>query len=535
MLTPSSPDPPAAASAAVIPQPVRTFAPTPLAWRAGILAAVVALGGLAYATHGVLGPRGQAAFGILCFIGLAAAFSRNLRAVNWKTVGWGVALQVFLALAVTTSEWWSVLVQTLFFVTLAAVSSVRRFVLHKADEPLRLPFVWAGMAVLWLAAGLIVPGWVQAAFEVVGDGIGVLVRCSDAGAEFVFGDLAKVNGPTADPFGAVIGGPGAVNAAERQVGVNKFHFAFKALPPIIFVSAFFSVLYYFGILQFVVALFAKAMMHLMGTSGAETLSVSANVFMGQTEAPLIVKPFVPRMTESELFTLMASGMAHISGGMMAVYISYGADPVSILCTCVMACPCSLYLAKLVLPELARPVTAGDATIAVERNAANPIDAAAVGIKDGLFLALNVAAMLIGFLAFIALFDAVLGGVQPGLNLRTVFGWVFQPVAFLMGVDPGESYTVGQLLGTKLAANEHVAYLDLKGIRAGGGISERGHKLAVYALTGFANFASIGIQIGGIGAMAPERRKDLARLGLLALFVGFVVTLVNAAVAGVLLG
>jgi CNT family concentrative nucleoside transporter len=352
---------------------------------------------------------------------------------------------------------------------------------------------------------------VQATFKVVGDGIRVLVECSDKGAEFVFGDLAKVDGKAG------------------------FVFAFKALPPIIFVSAFFSVLYYFGVLQFVVKLFAKAMMHLMGTSGAETLSVSANVFMGQTEAPLIVKPFVPRMTESELFTLMASGMAHISGGMMAVYISYGADPVSILCTCVMACPCSLYLAKLVVPELAHPVTAGDASITVERTAVNPIDAAATGIKDGLFLALNVAAMLIGFLAFIALFDAILGAVSPGLNLKGIFGWAFSPVAFLMGVDPNESYTVGQLLGTKLAANEHVAYLDLKGIKAGGGISDRAHKLAVYALTGFANFASIGIQLGGIGAMAPERRKDLARLGLTALFVGFVVTLVNAAVAGVLLG
>lgn len=509
MLTPSAPDSPAAVVA--VPQPVRNFAPTPLAWRAGILATVLALGGLAYLTHGLFGPRGQAAFGILCFIGLAALFSRNLRAVNWRTVGWGIALQVFLALAVTTSEWWSVVVQALFFVSLAAVSGVRRFVLDKADEPPRLAFIWAGLAVVWLAAGLAFPGWVQAAFKVVGDGIGVLVKCSDAGAEFVFGDLSKVDGKAG------------------------FVFAFKALPPIIFVSAFFSVLYYFGVLQFVVKLFAKAMMHLMGTSGAETLSVSANVFMGQTEAPLIVKPFVPRMTESELFTLMASGMAHISGGMMAVYISYGADPVSILCTCVMACPCSLYLAKLVIPELAHPVTAGDASITVEKNAVNPIDAAATGIKDGLFLALNVAAMLIGFLAFIALFDAILGAVNPDLSLKKLFGWAFSPVAFLMGVDPTESYTVGQLLGTKLAANEHVAYLDLKGIKAGGGISERAHKLAVYALTGFANFASIGIQLGGIGAMAPDRRKDLARLGLTALFVGFVVTLINAAVAGVLLG
>lgn len=528
MLTPSAPDSPAT-DAVVVPQPTRSVAPTPVVWRAAIIAGVIVLGGLAYATHGFLGPRGQAAFGVLCFIGLAAAFSKNLRAVNWKTIGWGIALQIFLALAVTTTEWYWVVAQTTFFTALTAVSFVRRFVLNKSDEPPRLPFIWAFLAVAWVVLGLAFPGWVQGAFKVVGDGIRVLIDCSDKGAEFVFGDLSKIK----EPLG--------------------FVFAFKALPPIIFVSAFFSVLYYFGVLQFVVKLFAKAMMFLMGTSGAETLSVAANVFMGQTEAPLIVKPFVPRMTESELFTLMASGMAHISGGMMAVYISYGADPVSILCTCVMACPCSLYLAKLVLPELAHPVTAGDASITVEKNAVNPIDAAATGIKDGLFLALNVAAMLIGFLAFIALFDAVLGAVKPtvigwgwasaeqlawwpdNLGLKNLFGWAFSPVAFLMGVDPNESYTVGQLLGTKLAANEHVAYLDLKGLKAAGGISDRAHKLAVYALTGFANFASIGIQLGGIGAMAPDRRRDLARLGLKALFVGFVVTLINAAVAGVLLG
>ncbi len=554
MLTPPAPAPSSDVPADV-PQPVRTFAPTPLVWRAAILAGVLVLGGLAYTTHGVLGPRGQAAFGVVCFIALAAAFSKNLRAVNWKTIGWGIALQLFLALAVTTSNpfrvpaegeavdptavswftliqtpdgvqwatttgdpatvqgyWALVGIQSLFFVALAAVSGVRRFVLKKSDEPPRLPYIWGGLVVAWLVVGLLLPGWVPWTFEKVGAGIKVLVECSDKGADFVFGDLSKVNG---------------------KVG---FVFAFKALPPIIFVSAFFSVLYYFGVLQFLVKIFAKAMMHLMGTSGAETLSVSANVFMGQTEAPLIVKPFVSRMTESELFTLMASGMAHISGGLMAVYISYGADPVSILCTCVMACPCSLYLAKLVVPELARPVTAGDASIVVEKSAVNPIDAAATGIKDGLFLALNVAAMLIGFLAFIALFDAIIGAFNPDLSLRKLFGWGFSPVAFLMGVGPAESETVGQLLGTKLAANEHVAYVDLKELqKTDARISERAHKLAVYALTGFANFASIGIQLGGIGAMAPERRKDLARLGLKALFVGFVVTLINAAVAGVLLG
>ena len=220
-------------------------------------------------------------------------------------------------------------------------------------------------------------------------------------------------------------------------------------------------LYYLGVLQFFVRVMARAMMYLMGTSGAETLSVSANVFMGQTEAPLIVKPFVPTMTKSELLALMGSGMAHISGGMMAVYISYGADPVSILCTCVMACPCSLYLTKLIYPEAGTPVTAGAAPIAVETPYVNAIDAAAAGVKDGLLLALNVAAMLIAFIAFIALFDIILGGIYTGLTLDRIFGWVFAPVAFLMGVEPAECDKVGSLLGIKLAANEHVAYLKLK--------------------------------------------------------------------------
>jgi CNT family concentrative nucleoside transporter len=335
---------------------------------------------------------------------------------------------------------------------------------------------------------------------------------------------------------------GMAGSAYKEDTVNRpfahgkpFFFAFKALPPIIFVSAFFSVLYYLGVLQLLVRLMARVMMYLMRTSGAETLSVAANVFMGQTEAPLIVKPFVPKMTRSELLALMASGMAHISGGMMAVYISYGADPVAILATCVMACPCSLYLTKLVLPELERPETFGVVPIHVEKVHANAIDAAASGVKDGLFLALNVAAMLIAFLAFIALFNAIIGAFKPGLTLEEIFGHLFSPVAYLMGVDPGDTDKVGSLLGIKLAANEHVAYLSLTKHAEYAGLSERSKLLAVYALTGFANFSSIGIQLGGIGALAPERRADLARLGMRALFVGFLATVINATLAGLIMG
>ncbi len=395
-----------------------------------------------------------------------------------------------------------------FFLGLAALFS------QSLQSVSRKTLLWGIGLQLVLAVLVLYARPAQDVFRWVGDGIGALIDASDKGAEFVFGSLA-------DPKGKA-----------------GFVFAFKALPPIIFVSSFFSVLYYLGVLQFLVRLMARAMMYLMGTSGAETLSVSANVFMGQTEAPLIVKPFVPRMTRSELLALMGSGMAHISGGMMAVYISYGADKVAILATCVMACPCSLYLTKLIMPEAGKPATAGAAPIAVETPYVNVIDAAAAGVKDGVLLAINVAAMLIAFIAFIALFDIVLDKMYGGLTLDKIFGTVFSPVAFLLGVPLDDCDKVGNLLGLKLAANEHVAYLKYKDWMTkpelGVTLDRRSQLLAVYALTGFANFASVGIQLGGIGAMAPGRRADLAKLGMKALFIGFLATLINAAVAGLLM-
>jgi len=463
----------------------RTLPPTPWSWRLGIGAGVALLVLATYGLHGLFGdtvrPRFQAGMGIICFLGVAACFSQSLQSVRLKTLLWGIGLQFALAVAVIHSE------------------------------------------------------WVRAGFEVIGTGIKYLIKASDSGSEFVFGKLAQ---------------PAEM---DKVFGKDQgFVFAFRALPPIIFVSAFFSVLYYLGILQFFVRILARIMMYAMGTSGAETLSVAANVFMGQTEAPLIVKPFIPKMTRSELLALMGSGMAHISGGMMAVYINYGADPVSILCTCVMACPASLYLTKLILPEAGSPATMGEAKIEVQSPYVNVIDAAAGGVKDGLWLALNVAAMLIAFLAFIALFNFILGGIKPGLiqagipaeqlgwwkddlSLEKIFGTIFAPVAFLMGVETADQENVGSLLGIKLAANEHVAFLKLKGWKAEGGyLSDRSQVLAVFALSGFANFSSIGIQLGGIGALAPDRRADLAKLGLKALLVGFLATLINAAIAGLLM-
>lgn len=440
--------------------------PTPWSWRFAIVAAISGIGALAYLFHEAIGPRGQAVAGIFCFFGLVAAASSNLRAVNWRTIGWGFALQIALALLV-----------------------------------LKVPLVNEGFN----AAKVVVLSFIS---------------FSDAGAEFVFGNLAR---------------PGdlALNPGKEFL----FIFAFKALPPILFVSAFFTVLYHYGVLQRLVQLMARVMVHLMRTSGAETLSVSANVFMGMTEAPLIVKPYLPRLTQSELFALMASGMAHISGGMMVVYINYGADPVAVLTTCIMACPCSLYLAKLFLPETTVPETASAVRVAREKSPyVNGIDAMTGGAGDGMRLALNVAAMLIVFIAFVAMADAMIGFFSPGLSLQKIFGWAFSPAAFLMGVELPDVGKVGSLLGAKLAINEHYAFLVMKGWKATADyMTPRSYTLAAFALTGFANFASVGIQLGGIGAIAPERRHDLARLGLRALFVGFVATLLNAAVAGALLG
>jgi CNT family concentrative nucleoside transporter len=463
--------------------------PTPISWRLGILAGITALGLAAYFLRDTVGLRGQALAGLVFFFGIVAAFSSNLRAVNWKTIFWGIVLQLALAIAV-----------------------------------LWIPFVYHG-------------------FEWVGTVVRHFIDFSNAGAKFVFGNLY-------DARPADQGGTWSVLFPGKTY---MFQFAFVALPPILFVSAFFTVLYHFGILQKCVRGLALIMVHLMGTSGAETLSVAANVFMGQTEAPLIVRPYVPRMTNSELFALMASGMAHISGALMVVYISYGADPVAVLTTCVMACPCSLYLAKLFLPEVAKPVTGGTVHTSKEKSPyVNAIDAAAAGTTDGLNLALNVGAMLIVFIAFVAMFDFLLSGIKPGLlalgvsadslaawpddlTLQKLFGWIFSPVAFLMGVSWDDALNVGKLLGTKLAMNEHVAFLDMRAMKAMAEpqMSERSYKLVAFALTGFANFSSVGIQLGGIGGMAPLRRHDLARLGLRALFVGFTASLLNAAMAGLL--
>ncbi len=466
---------------------------TPRRWRWALMVIVVVLGMAAYHFRESLGPKGQSAVGIVCFLGIVAAFSTNLRLVSWRTLFWGIVLQWTMALFVL------------------------KFRVEIGD---------------WIVSG-------YKLFDTIGNMIKRFLDFTGDGATFVFGVLAN---------------PGAMSQAFPDQG---FVFAFSALPTIIFASSFFSILFYLGVLQLIVKYMALSMMYVMRTSGAETLSSAANVFLGQTEAPLIVKPYVQKMTRSELLALMVGGMATISGGIMAVYIKMGADAVTILATSVMAAPCGLYLAKLMLPESEEPQTLGRASAKVQVSHRNIVDAAAGGASDGLYLALNVAAMLIAFLALVAMLNAILGWLYdvtemasyinqmlaalewrdyqawPDLSLRRIFSVLFSPLAFLMGVPLADIPAVGDLLGTKLVLNEFVAYKELTTTYATT-IDVRSKLLATYALTGFANFGSIGIQLGGIGAMAPDRRGELALLGGKALFVGFMTTMINAAVAGVLL-
>jgi CNT family concentrative nucleoside transporter len=307
-------------------------------------------------------------------------------------------------------------------------------------------------------------------------------------------------------------------------------FAFQVLPTIIFVAALFAILYYLGVMQFIVRLFAVAMRRFMKASGAESLNVAASIFMGQTEAPLTIRPYLSGMTTSELMTVMTSGMAHISGGIMAAYILFGIEAQHLLTAVIMTAPGTLMMAKIFVPETGVPRTSGVVKLEVERTDVNIIDAAGRGTSEGLALAMNVGAMLISFLALIALANAILG--LAGLSLQQIFGWALAPLAWSMGVPWRDAPTIGNLLGTRMVLNEFVAYSQLGPLKDS--LDPRSFTIATYALCGFANLSSIGIQIGGIGALAPERRHDLARLGLRAMFAGTLANFITATIAGFLL-
>ena len=433
--------------------------------------------------------RAMGVVGIGAMIGIAWILSSDRRKVNWRLVGFGVGLQ----------------------------------------------FVF-GFLVLKTGVG-------QALFDGASAVFQQLLAFTEDGARFIFGNLVRNNVPVGQP----VGGPS--DMAVLQTGENwantGAYFAFSVLPTIIFFASLTSVLYYLGIMQRVVRSIAWIMQRTMRTSGAETLSVAGNIFVGMTEAPLMVKPFIGRLTVSELNTVMVGGFATIAGGVMAAYVGmltpYFPDIAGHLLTAsVMNAPAALVISKLLVPESGVPETADSVKVEVEREEANVIDAAAAGASQGLHLALNVGAMLLAFIALLALVNFGVGwmgglvGVE-GLTLERIFGWVLAPLVWLLGLSWNDAGIVGSLVGVKLVATDFVAYLQLAGImETAGTLSPRGAVIATYALLGFANIPSIAIQIGGIGGIAPKRRGDLSRLGLKAMVGGNLAAFMSAGLAGLLL-
>jgi concentrative nucleoside transporter, CNT family len=360
-------------------------------------------------------------------------------------------------------------------------------------------------------------GFGRRTFQVAGDAVNRLLNYAFAGSEFVFGDLGK------------------------QGSHAGFIFAFQVLPTVIFICALFAILYYYGIMQFIIRIAAWVMTRVMGASGAESLNVAASIFMGQTEAPVTIRPFLPELTRSELMTVMTSGMAHVSGGIMAAYIAFGIEPKFLLSAVIMTAPGTILVSKMLVPETEEPKTAGRVVMSEAEEGKeeheNLLGAVARGTSDGLHMALNIGAMLIAFLALIALCDGILGGIHHHIvwfpsSLEGIFGFLFSPVAWVIGIPWHDCKIIGNLLGTRMILNELVAYSMLGPQRAV--LAPRSFTIATFALCGFANLSSIGIQIGGIGALAPNKRGELARLGIRAMLAGTMANMMSASIAGMLL-
>jgi CNT family concentrative nucleoside transporter len=417
--------------------------------------------------------RLQPLIGLVGILAVAYLLSTNRRAISLRIVGWGLSLQVLFALIVLKTE-----------------IGIR-------------------------------------AFQWLGGKIQDLLHYSVEGSRFVFGPLGDVA-----VWSRVMN-----NTLGAEGGQYAVIFAFQILPTIIFIAALFAILYFLGVMQVIVRMFAVVMNKVMGASGAESLNVAASIFMGQTEAPLTIRPFLARMTQSELMTVMTSGMAHISGGIMAAYIAFGIEARHLLTAVIMTAPGTLMMAKMFVPETETPETRGTVKLQIEKTDVNVIDAAGRGTAEGLHLAMNVGAMLISFVAMIFLLNGILGALGnaigvPGLSMQMIFGWVFAPVAWSLGVPWRDAAAIGNLLGTRMVLNEFIAFAQLGALKDS--LDPRSFTIATFALCGFANFASIGMQIGGIGALAPTRRSDLARLGMRAMLAGTLANFVTAIIVGFLL-
>ena len=351
-------------------------------------------------------------------------------------------------------------------------------------------------------------------FGILDKTIRKLISFSDAGSDFLFKSFVP----------------------DVGYHVAMINFAFRALPTIIFFSSFMAVLYHFGIIQMFVKWIARAMQKTMGTSGSETLSVSANIFVGQTEAPLMVRPFIQHMTKSELMAVMTGGFATVAGGVLAIYVMWLADIPGIaghlLAASVMSAPGALVVAKIIYPETESSETMGDLKINIKQKSTNAMEALGDGATSGLKLAANVAAMLVAFVSLVAMINYLLGFV--GTSMESILGFIFKPLAWTMGVPWSEAGTLGTLMGKKIVFTELIAYGDLKELMSTGAITDRTAIIASYALCGFANFGSIGIQLGGIGGMAPERKKDLAKLVTKAMVGGALASWLTATIAGLLI-
>jgi len=411
--------------------------------------------------------------GILAVLLAAWLFSTDRRHIRWRTIAWGIGLQVCFA-----------------------------------------------FLVLQFGLGQQVMSW-------AGDVVTKMLACTFAGTKLLFGELGL---PNSGAFG-------------NMLGANKGAiFAFQVLPTIIFISAFFALLYHIGVMQIVIRAMAWVMLKTMRISGAESMNVAASIFMGQTEAPLTIRPFLSKATRSELMTIMTSGMAHVSGGIMAMYISQGVEARHLLSAVIMTSPGTILMAKMLVPETYVPATEGKVVIPKNElhSDENFIGAIARGTIDGGKLAMNVAIMLVSFLALVALLDSLLGWTHslaymhwvPG-SLGQILGFAFAPVAWLIGVPWHDCMAIGNLLGTRMALNEVIAYIGLGAQKAA--LAPRSFTIATFALCGFANLGSIGMQIGGIGALVPERRNDLARLGVRAMLAGTMANLISASIAGIFLG
>ncbi len=424
--------------------------------------------------------------GLLCLLTIAFLFSADRRKIDWRLVGMGILLQIIFAICV-----------------------------------------------------LIIPGG-EILFNYLSKFFVTIISFTFEGASFVFGFLSSQSNTE------------KILPIDLQNKGFGFIFAFQVLPTIIFFSSLMSVLYHLGIMQRIVQAMAWVMAKTMRVSGAESLSVAANVFIGQTEAPLVVRPYVSTMTQSELLTLMIGGMATIAGGVLAAYVNILGGPDQhlqifyakhLLSASVMAAPATMVIAKILLPEKDLPETRGTVKLRIEKTSVNVIDAAATGAGDGLKLALNVAAMLLAFIALIALLNYILVGLgnYSGLNsligkplsLNTILGYLLSPIAWIIGVPWIDAVKVGSLIGEKVVLNEFIAYVDLGSMIHSGVLSEKARIISTYALCGFANFSSIAIQIGGIGGIAPNRRHDLARFGLRAVLGGSLATFMTATIAGFL--